>query len=67
MNALFDLCVAFLEWLAQLVGMTYKEINIWIFVVLEPVIFILLVWIIIRQRRKIKSLRIRIRNNEIKK
>lgn len=30
MNELFNSCVEFLVWLAELVGMTYEEINIWI-------------------------------------
>jgi len=59
MNEIFDLCVDFLNWLADLLGMTYKEINIWIFVILEPIVFIILLWIIFRQRKIIKKLRAR--------
>ena len=47
MDNLFDACVEFLRWLAGIVGLSYKEINIWIFVIIEPIIFILmLLWIL---------------------
>jgi len=47
MDNLFDACVEFLRWLGGIVGLSYKEINIWIFVIIEPIIFILmLLWIL---------------------
>jgi len=47
MDNLFDACVEFLRWLGDIVGLSYKEINIWIFVIIEPIIFILmLLWIL---------------------
>ena len=36
-NAVFDFCVLVLLFLADLFGMTYKAINVWIFVVIWPV------------------------------
>jgi hypothetical protein len=60
MDALFNWCVDFLSWLADIVGMTYNEINIWIFVIIEPAVFLLMLWVIIRQRkiiRKVKRVR----------
>ena len=56
MGSLFDLCVHFLKWLGNMVGMSYVEINIWIFCIIEPLIFILMLYIIIRQAKKIKIL-----------
>ena len=53
---LFHQCVVFLRWLAPKFGMTYKEINIWIFVIIEPIIFILMVLWIIRLKIRIKKL-----------
>jgi len=41
MNEIFDWCVAFLEWLAPLVDMSYKEINVWLFVILMPGIILM--------------------------
>ena len=53
MDNLFDTCVEFLGWLGDVVGLSYKEINIWIFVIIEPIIFILMLVWIIRLRNKI--------------
>lgn len=57
MGSLFDLCVQFLKWLGNMVGMSYVEINIWIFCIIEPLIFLLILYIIIRQAKKIKILK----------
>ena len=57
MNATFDWCVDFLVYLANLVGMTYKEINVWIFVIVWPIVSILLVLVLIRQHLTIRALR----------
>ncbi len=57
MNEIFDACVELLHYWGDIVGLTYKEINVWIFVIIEPIIFIvMLVWII-RLRKKIKLLK----------
>ena len=40
---IFDLCVDSLNWLADLFGCTYEEINVLIFCVLGPIIFMTLV------------------------
>ena len=55
-NSLFDKCVELLIWFASMFDMTYKEINIWIFVIIEPIIFILMVLWIIRLKIRIKKL-----------
>jgi hypothetical protein len=36
----FDRCVDLLEWLAKKLGISYQALNIWIFVVLWPLITI---------------------------
>ncbi|MBT7557990.1 hypothetical protein HN615_13880 [Candidatus Woesearchaeota archaeon] len=38
MDRLFYYCVKLLEIMANLLGMSYKELNIWIFVVIHPLI-----------------------------
>ena len=53
---LFVACVRFLEWGAPKVGMTYNEINIWLFVVVHPVITLTFVMLWHRGRRIIKEL-----------
>ena len=54
MNEVFDICVAILIWIADLFEITYKEANIWIFVIIEPILFIAMLCMIIKQRREIK-------------
>ena len=56
-NELFTKCAEFLYWLAPLVGMTYKEINIWIFVIIEPIVFLIMLLIIIKLKVDNKRLK----------
>ena len=52
MDDLFQDCVDILRHWADVLGMTYEEINIWIFLIMEPVIFIAMcLWIIHRERQ----------------
>jgi hypothetical protein len=53
MHELFDLCVDILNWIAEICGITYKEANIWIFVIIEPIVFVLMTGIIFLQARAI--------------
>ncbi|MFN8459981.1 MAG: hypothetical protein U0401_35915 [Anaerolineae bacterium] len=53
-DQIFDLCVQILLFLAHQLGMTYKAINVWIFVVIWPIFTLLLIAIIIRQHMKIR-------------
>ena len=55
-NKLFDLCVDLLIWVSDKLGVSYEAINIWIFVIIEPIIFIIMISYIIHLRRKIKKL-----------
>ena len=52
MNAIFDWCVDLLEYVAPLIGMTYKELNVWLFVIIHPTITLaLLIAVIVLIRR----------------
>ena len=51
MDRVFDLCVRLLLFLAPRLGMTYKEINVWIFVIIWPIITLVLIVQQIRIRR----------------
>lgn len=45
MNELFDICVDILYWIANITGWTYKEANIWIFVIIHPILTLsLMIW-----------------------
>ena len=57
MDNLFDICVELLKWLGGVVNLSYKEINIWVFVIIEPIIFILMLVWILRLKSKINKLK----------
>ena len=61
MHELFDICVEILYWIADTTGLTYKQANIWIFVIIHPIITLALFIIVVWQRKKI------IGNNKRKK
>jgi hypothetical protein len=56
MNELFDQCVNILYLIGEICNISYKEANVWIFVIIEPILFLAMLYIIIKQRRKIKYL-----------
>ncbi len=56
MDQIFDWCVRVLVYWANTFGITYKEINVWVFVILLPILTILLVSIIVVQHRTIRRL-----------
>ena len=55
-DSIFDLCVRFLLWLADILGVSYYTINIWIFCIIWPLLTIALIILIAYQRRKISKL-----------
>jgi hypothetical protein len=55
-DAIFDWCVRLLVFLAEQLGMTYKAINVWIFVIIWPVVTLALVLLVVRQRVRIRGL-----------
>ena len=45
-------CVEVLVYFAGVFGITYKEINVWVFVIIWPILTLaLVIWLIIQQRR----------------
>jgi hypothetical protein len=57
MSELFDVCVAILYWISDETGLTYKEANIWIFVIIHPLLTIFFFYYVVRLRKQIKNLR----------
>lgn len=55
-DQIFDACVLLLIFLADIFGITYKAINVWIFVVIWPTFTLLLVMLVILQQLKIRKL-----------
>ncbi len=56
MDQIFDWCVDVLVYWAGIFSITYKEINVWIFVIIWPILTIVLVSIIVVQHRMIRKL-----------
>ena len=58
MNTLFDICVQILKIIAKITGTTYQEANIWIFVILHPLLTLVLFVMVVKLRRKNKELKV---------
>lgn len=54
MNDIFNVCVEILEYAARFLNMTYEEVNVWLFCIIEPLIFLAMLAYIIHIRRKLK-------------
>tara|TARA_Y100001960_G_C14706305_1_gene844472 strand:+ start:269 stop:595 length:327 start_codon:yes stop_codon:yes gene_type:complete len=55
-DAIFRYCVVLLVDIAKLLGISYEALNIWVFIIIQPLfIVILLVWVL-RLRRRLKRL-----------
>jgi Flp pilus assembly protein TadB len=53
---IFNSCVDLLYWAAWVLGITYEEINVILFVFIHPAITILLFILLMRSNRKLKRL-----------
>ena len=56
MDAIFDWCVAVLVYFAGVFGITYKEINVWVFVIIWPILTLILIALVIIQQVRIRRL-----------
>lgn len=56
MDQIFDWCVNLLVYWADILRITYKEINVWVFVIIWPVLTVIMGIIIIWQARRIRQL-----------
>ena len=56
-DALFRYCVVLLVNMAKVIGISYEEINIWIFVIIQPVLIVFLFLWVLRLRTRIKRLK----------
>jgi hypothetical protein len=58
MNTIFNLCVNLLVDMSKMLGITYEELNVWLFVIIHPVITLALfviVLILFRNNRRLKK------------
>ena len=56
MDAVFDWCVAVLVYYAGIFGITYKEINVWVFVIIWPIFTLILIALVFIQQIRIQRL-----------
>jgi hypothetical protein len=56
-DAIFNGCVLLLLFLADLVGVSYEAINVWIFVVIWPVCTLALITVVVLQQLEIQRLK----------
>ena len=66
MKELFDICVDILNWVANLFGISYEAANIWIFVIIHPLLTLVLMCAVIYQCGIIKGLRQQVQVGERK-
>lgn len=57
MDQIFDWCVNVLVYWANIFGITYKEINVWVFVIIWPILTLIVIGIIVWQQRIIRKLK----------
>ena len=57
MNEVFDQSVKLLQLISEYLGMTYQELNVSIFLIIEPIVFVILLI-------KIYLLTIKLKNHE---
>lgn len=55
MNEVFDQSVRLLQLISELLGMTYRELNVWIFLIIEPIVFAILLIKIYLLTNKLKN------------
>lgn len=56
MDAVFDWCVQVLVYWAGALGITYKEINVWVFVIIWPIVTLALIALVVWQWVRIHQL-----------
>ena len=64
-DSVFNGCVQLLVGLAKIFGMSYEQINIWIFVIIQPFVFLLMCFWIYTLYRSIKKLKIEMRKTAV--
>ena len=57
-DIIFDWCVVFLIKTANQLGITYEEINVWLFVIILPLVLLislLMNWVLVLKLKKLKK------------
>jgi len=53
---IYYFCVQVMKIMAKVTGMGYIEINVLVFCIIEPIVFLAMLIIIVNQRQKLKCL-----------
>ena len=56
-DAIFRYCVVLLVNVAKVLGISYEALNIWVFIIIQPMIIVMLLIWALRLQRKIKKVR----------
>ncbi|MCD8421468.1 hypothetical protein [Tenacibaculum finnmarkense] len=57
MNKLFDICVDILQYVGNVTGLGYKSANIWIFVIIHPLLTIYFFYLYRKDKKRCKLLK----------
>ena len=53
-DAIFRYCVVLLVNVAKALGISYKALNIWVFIIIQPLLIVVLFFRVLQLRRRIK-------------
>ena len=56
-DAIFRYCVVLLVNMAKVIGISYEALNIWVFIIVQPLLIVFLFLWLLRLRRRIKRLK----------
>ena len=56
-DAIFRYCVVLLVNIAKVLGISYEALNIWVFIIIQPLIILILLGWVLKLRRKVKKVR----------
>ena len=56
-DAIFRYCVVLLVNIANTLGISYEALNIWVFIVIQPLIILILLGWVLRLRQKVRKVR----------
>ena len=56
-DAIFRYCVVLLVNVAKALGISYEALNIWVFIIIQPLIILILLGWVLKLRRKVKKVR----------
>lgn len=51
MDTAFWICVKIIQEMSKILGMTYEELNIWLFVIIHPILTLIFMLLFIKYKR----------------